>query len=91
MAPGSRAVQRQYWDTWWCGRHYVGEEPFLLARAPEAAAIEPTALTAEEDGALLGGRWPSWPEIQALADPLEPPTLGDALRALDPTGPWNRR
>jgi len=77
-------------DTWWCGRRYVGEEPFFLARVPAAHPVRPAALTTEEDGALIEGRWLTWPEVHALTDPLEPPTLGKALRALDPGGPWSR-
>jgi len=88
LVPGRRVLVHR--DTRWCGRRYVGDEPFLLARLPAAHPMRPTALTTEENGALIEGRWLSWPQILALTDPLDPPTLGDALCALDPTGPWNR-
>jgi 8-oxo-dGTP pyrophosphatase MutT (NUDIX family) len=76
-------------DAWWCGRRYVGEEPFLLARLPAADPVRPTALTADENGALIEGRWLTWTQMLALTDRLEPPNLGDALRALEPAGPWH--
>jgi 8-oxo-dGTP pyrophosphatase MutT (NUDIX family) len=85
--PGRRVVVHR--DTAWRGRRYTGDEPFLLARLPAAEPVRPTALTAAEDGALLEGRWLTWAEVLALTDAVEPPTLRDALSALDPTGPWH--
>jgi 8-oxo-dGTP pyrophosphatase MutT (NUDIX family) len=84
--PGRRVEVHR--DLLWCGRRFVGDEPFLLARVPSPDPMRPARLTQHERDTLLGWHWLTWPEVLALADPVEPPTLAAALRALEPTGPW---
>lgn len=84
--PGRRVVVHR--DLLWCGRRFAGDEPFLLARVPSPEPAQPARLTQHERDSLLGWRWLTWPEVLALADPVEPPTLAAALRALEPAGPW---
>jgi len=86
LVPGRSVVVRR--DVVWNGRRHVGPEPFLLARVDAAAPVAPDALSEVERATLLDARWLTWPEVLALTDPLEPPTLGAVLAALDPTGPW---
>ncbi len=88
LVPGRTvAVER---NLWWFGRQWVGPEPFLLARLDPTVPVAPPALTDVERVSLLDAGWFTWPQIQALTEPLEPPALGDVLRTLDPEGPWPR-
>lgn len=70
-------------DFHWRGRHFRGTETFFLGSTDAQEPLERTALTEEEQGALLGRAWLSVEEIEALDEPVEPPGLTEILAALE--------
>jgi len=76
-------------DVWWNGQHFMGPEPFFLARVTDTA-VAPQGLVEDEPENFVDLRWFRWEEIGALEARLEPPQLHSVLIALVPDGPWAR-
>jgi 8-oxo-dGTP pyrophosphatase MutT (NUDIX family) len=76
-----------YRDCVWDGERYQGYETFFLARV-DLKEVTPGRLVGHETSTLQGHRWLSWADVQALPETVEPPTLGNVLTELLPTGPW---
>jgi 8-oxo-dGTP pyrophosphatase MutT (NUDIX family) len=87
IGPSTVVVDR---DTIWDGRRFIGPEPFFLARfAGDRPALVTTGMLADEHPNLRGHGWLTQPEVAALTDRVEPPSLVDVIRTLDPTAPWH--
>lgn len=75
-------------DVWWNGKHFVGPEPFYLARMPSPVPVQPRKLVGHEATTLCGHRWFAWPQLVELPERVEPPNMEDVLRHRCPRGPW---
>lgn len=77
-------------DLVWNGTRYLGPEHFFLARfSTHRPPVSPRGLLPDEQANFQASAWLTWPEIAALPEPVEPPSLLDVLRALAPEGPWD--
>ncbi|PPS88923.1 NUDIX hydrolase [Streptomyces sp. MH60] len=77
-------------DVWWNGRRYIGTEHFFVAEfADERPPLVRTGLLPDEQATLDTYAWTAWPDLDSLADPVEPPRLTAVLDALVPDGPWS--
>jgi len=70
-------------DFRWRGRHFRGTETFFLGIVETPELPDRTALTDEEQAALLGYGWFTAEEIDAMDVPVHPPGLTGILAALE--------
>lgn len=62
----------------WAGKRLVAVEPIFLLRL-EKVEVQPAALTAEENGALMSWRWWTLAELRSTDEVIEPPELVSLL------------
>ena len=73
-------VQR---DTVWNGKHFVGPEPFFLARfAGDSPPLGRDGLMPDEQVNLTGHAWLPVAQLSDVDGRLEPPELADVINAL---------
>ncbi|WP_432137065.1 hypothetical protein [Streptomyces sp. bgisy154] len=76
-------------DVQWNGKRHIGTEHFFVARfADERPSLVRTGLLPDEQATLDKHAWIAWPDLDSLADRVEPPQLLTVLDALVPDGPW---